>query len=186
MMDEKVHEDRESTAELDRVQWYAVHVRSNQEKVTAGLLEGGGVEVFLPTYRTVSSRRDRRAVLEKPLFTGYLFVRLAWRSAERLQVLNAPGTVRIITFGSCLVPVDDEVIESIRILVSNPDGQVAPHPLVKVGKPVEVIGGPFRGARGILELTDDRRPKLVVTIGFLGRSVAAPVEAAMLRPLLEK
>lgn len=185
-MDDTLSQKPEHKDELDDVRWYAVHVKSNQERITAGRLEGSGVEVFLPTYRTVSSRKDRHAVVDKPLFSGYLFVHLAWRSSERLHVLSAPGTVRIITFGSAPVPVEDEVIESIRILVANPDGQVAPHPLVKVGKPVEVIGGPFCGARGILEVTDGKRPKLVVTIDFLGRSVAAPVEPEMLRPLLEK
>jgi transcriptional antiterminator RfaH len=170
---------------LSSSKWYAVHVRSNQERKTADFVSDRRVEVFLPTYRIQSKRRDRRVMLTKSLFSGYLFVRINPQQAEeRVQVLKAPGTVRIVSFGKEPVPVPDSVIESIRILVGDGDGPARPHPLVRLGKSVEVVDGPFRGAVGILHETDDKKPKLVVEIEFLGRAVAVPIAMEQVQPLL--
>jgi transcription antitermination factor NusG len=160
--------------------WYAVHVRSNQEKGTAAFLEDRRVEHFLPTYRTRSARKDRNVTLLKPLFSGYIFVRIDHASEERLQVLQAPGCVRIVSFGKTPSTVPDEIIDSIRILTSDKD-IVRPHPLIRVGRPVEVIDGPFTGAFGILSETTGKKPKLVVELEFLGRAVAVPISVDEVR-----
>jgi transcription antitermination factor NusG len=65
----------------ESARWYAVHVRSNQERTTAAFVEGRGVEHFLPTYRTRSRRKDRRVMLERPLFKGYLFANIDIRGS---------------------------------------------------------------------------------------------------------
>lgn len=162
--------------------WYAVHVRSNQEKNTADFVRGRGGEVFLPTYCLQSKRRDRKVQLIKPLFSGYLFVRMDLHSEKRVDVLKAPGTVRIVGFGQEPVPVPDPVIEHLKILVGDGDGPARPHPLVKVGNQVRVISGAFAGVVGILHETEDKKPRLVVQLEFLGRAVAVPIESDQVQP----
>lgn len=170
---------------LSSSKWYAVHVRSNQERKTADFVRDREVEVFLPTYRVQSKRQDRRVLLTKSLFSGYLFVHIDPHAEERVEVLKAPGTVRIVSFGKEPVPIPDSVIESIRIVVGDGDGPARPHPLVRLGKHVEVVDGPFRGAVGVLHETDDKKPKLVVEIEFLGRAVAVPIAMEQVQPFLE-
>lgn len=164
--------------------WYAVHVRSNQERATAELLAGCGVERFYPTYRVVSRRVDRRVVLTRPLFTGYLFVHLDPASAQRIVVLRAPGVVRFVGFGDAPTAVPDETIRSLRILVEEGAGEARPHPLVRDGQRVAVVDGPFRGAAGVLHVGEGRKPRLVVEVEFLGRAVAVPIEPEQVQPLL--
>ncbi|MCK9462058.1 MAG: UpxY family transcription antiterminator [Proteobacteria bacterium] len=164
--------------------WYAAHVRSNQERVTAELLEARGVEHFLPTYRVASKRADRRVVLSRPLFTGYVFVRLDLASGQRIAVLRAPGVVRLVGFGDAPTAVPDETIRSLRILVEEGDGAARPHPLVREGQRVTVVDGSFRGAVGVLHVTADRKPRLVVEVEFLGRGVSVPITAEQVQPLL--
>jgi transcription antitermination factor NusG len=164
------------------LQWYAVHVRSNQERTTADFIRSRAIQVFLPTYQMRSARRDRNAILTRPLFPGYVFVRIDIHSSERIEVLKAPGTVRIVSFGNDPPPVPDSVIESIRILVGNGSGPVRPHPSVCLGASVEVIDGPFKGAIGLLSETEDKKPKLVVKIEFLGRAVAVPIAPDQVQP----
>ena len=164
--------------------WFAVHVRSNCERGTADYVRDHDIEVFLPTYRAPSKRRDRSVVLNRPLFPGYLFVHIDPRGPERVQVLRAPGTVRIVGFGEEPSPVPDGTIESIRILVGDGDGPARPHPLLRVGKRVEVVGGPFAGARGVLSEADShRKPHLVVEVNFLGRAVSVPIDPSQVVPL---
>lgn len=165
--------------------WYAVHVRSNQEMNTAAFLADRDVTHFLPTYRVRSRRRDRAVTLVKPLFTGYLFVKLEPHSSKRIQVLKAPGTVRIVGFGGSLTPIPDSTIESLKILVGEGGDVIRPHPLVRVGSRVRVTSGAFRGALGTLHETSDKSPRLVVEIEFLGRAVAVPISKEQVQPEFE-
>ena len=165
--------------------WYAVHVRSNQEKVVARHLEGRGLEHFLPTYREVSRRTDRRVVLERPLFGGYIFVRMDVEGRERIEVVGAPGVVRIVGFGGGAMPVPDETIESVRILTGDGGETVRPHPLVKSGRRVVVVDGSFAGASGVLFDRRGKKPNLVVEIEFLGRAVGVPVSEDQVRPVFD-
>jgi transcription antitermination factor NusG len=169
----------------DARSWYAVHVRSNQERGTASLLEGRGIELFWPTYTTRSKRVDRQGLLVRPLFPGYLFVRIDIGGPERIEVLRAAGAVRIVGFGGEATPVPGETIESLKILVGSGADQVRPHPLVRAGQRVNVLDGPFRGATGVLAEADDRRSRLVVEVEFLGRAVAVPIAADQVQPLFD-
>jgi transcription antitermination factor NusG len=164
--------------------WYAVHVRSNQERATGRLLEGRAVEVFLPDYMVRVRRTDRRVEVTRPLFPGYLFARIDLAAPERVEVLRAPGTVRIVGFGEGPIPIPDDVIHSLRILVGAGQGTVRPHPLVRAGQRVEVTDGPFAGAIGVIARTEGRKPRLVVEVEFLGRAVAVPIGPDEVRPLL--
>ncbi len=162
--------------------WYAVHVRSNFERQVVQFLRGRrGPETFLPTYRTKSRRPDATAPVERPLFPGYLFARLAAPADERVAVLQAPGVVRLVEFGGRPAPVDDATIDSLRIIVADPSA-ARPHPLLREGQAVRVVGGPFAGAVGRLSRARGRKPRLVVTIEILGRAAAVSVDLTDVEP----
>ena len=164
--------------------WYAVHVRSNQERLTAGQLAARGVEPFLPTYTALSRRLDRRVVLTRPLFSGYVFARFDLAGPSRIAVLRAPGVVRIVGFGGAPTPVPDATIDSLRILAAEGEGVVRPHPLVREGQEVAVVDGCFRGAVGVLHVKAGRKPVLVVELELLGRAVAVPIAPEQVHPLI--
>ena len=163
--------------------WYAVHVRSNHERLAAEHLAGRGVELFLPLYSALSQRRDRRVMLERPLFTGYVFAHIDPTGEARVAVLRAPGVVRIVGFGGEPSPIADDTIASLRILVERGGGVARPHPLVRDGQRVAVVDGSFRGAVGVLHVTAGRKPQLIVEVEFLGRAVAVPIAPEQVNPL---
>src|SRR5262245_29428745 len=77
-------------------QWFAVWTHSQCEvKVEEGLLLKG-FEVFLPQVRIPSRRRDRRVVLVRPLFPGYLFLQIPPSRTSYIDVHNTDGVVRMI------------------------------------------------------------------------------------------
>jgi len=164
--------------------WYAVHVRSNQERTSAAFIEDRKINFFLPMYKVQSKRKDRQKILLKPLFSGYLFVNIDYNSRDRIQVLKAPGTVRIVGFGDVPTSISDSVIDSIKILTGFEKETIRPHPLIRSGQQVEVIDGPFRGAIGVLHETSDRKPKLVVEIELLGRAIAVSILKEQVQPIL--
>ncbi|MBI5499415.1 MAG: transcriptional antiterminator [Deltaproteobacteria bacterium] len=155
--------------------WYAIHVRSNFERQVVLFLQARhGPETFLPTYRTRSRRAGATEPVERPLFPGYLFVRLEALDAPRVSVLQAPGVVRLVEFGGRPAVVDDEIVGSLRIIVAGP-AEARPHPMLREGQLVRVVGGPFAGAVGRLVRGRGRKPRLVVSIDILGRAAAVPV-----------
>ncbi len=56
--------------------WYAVYTRSRHEKVVHHALGETGMQSFLPLRNVLSQWKDRRKQVQKPLFPGYLFVRV--------------------------------------------------------------------------------------------------------------
>ena len=52
------------------------------------------------------------------------------------------------------------------------------HPYLNVGDRVEVVRGPFVGARGLLARTAPGRHKLVIAVEFVNQAVAVEIDAA--------
>ena len=98
--------------------WYVLHTRSRFEnKVNEGL-ERKSKEVFLPKVLVRSKRRDRKVMLRVPLFPGYIFVRTDLDPADQLDIVKTTGIVRFVGNRSGPLPVPDEAIESLRLMVA--------------------------------------------------------------------
>ncbi|MSO23904.1 MAG: hypothetical protein EXQ58_11825 [Acidobacteria bacterium] len=63
-------------------EWYAVYTRSRQERAVKTQLDERAVENFLQTYEKISQWKDRKKLIQVPLFPGYLFVKVLF--ARRL------------------------------------------------------------------------------------------------------
>ncbi len=146
-------------------QWFAIRTRSNREWTTAGSLAGQGYETFLPLYKPSTRHTIKSA--EKPLFPGYLFCRFDVR--QRLPILQNSGVVHIVSVGKIPAPLQDEEIESLRIIVQSP-ANVDRYPEFVTGDTVTVTDGPLRGAKGTI--VRNGGDLLVVSITLLQRSVS--------------
>lgn len=154
--------------------WYAIYTRPRHERQVTLQFENKQLECFLPCYASVRRWRDRRVVLNLPLFAGYVFARFA--ATDRREILKTPGVVRIIGFGNRLVPVPDSEIDALRTCVAS-KAKVQPHPFLTVGRRVRVVHGPMAGAEGILVRRRDNW-RLVISVELINRSVAVEVDAA--------
>ena len=150
--------------------WYVVHTCSRHEpKVEMGLSRKG-VEVFLPTVKVRSRRRDRVQMLEVPLFPGYLFVHTDLRDFDYHHILRQDGVVRILGSKGQHTPVPEDTVDSIRTLVNS--GQpVFSWSKLAPGKRVRVVDGPLAGATGVILRLKKGKSRLVVGVELLGRSV---------------
>jgi len=179
-----IHGDQQSlsTSSLadgfDRPEWYAVYTNARHEKRVTEYLGGRLVECYLPSYKSVRRWQDRRKEVELPLFPGYVFVRIAYRS--RLQVLTAPGVVQIVSFDGKPAPIRDDEIETLRRGTSSTN--LEPHPYLKVGRRVRVRSGPLSGMEGILIRRKDGF-RLVLSIDLIMRSVAIEVDESDVEPV---
>jgi transcription antitermination factor NusG len=156
--------------------WYAVYVKSRHEFVARGELLKKGIETFLPISKRLSQWKDRRKMIEVPIFPSYLFVCVAPRPDAFLDVLKTRGTVQMVSLErSSPTPVYEEEISSLKLLVeSGEDFDIYPH--LREGERVRVIKGPLAGAEGVLDVKSDQY-RFLVNVELLGRSIGVNIYA---------
>lgn len=152
--------------------WYALRIRSRQERVIASALHGKGYEVFLPLYLSRRRWSDRIKELELPMFPGYLFCRFDVQ--KRLPVIVTPGIVQVVGIGKDPIPVEDAEIAAIQSVVGS-RLNAQPWPYLQVGRRVRIECGPLRGVEGIL-IAVKKAHRLVISVTLLQRSVAVEVD----------
>ncbi|MFZ5447628.1 MAG: transcription termination/antitermination protein NusG [Thermodesulfobacteriota bacterium] len=167
-----LHPITDSPEKAISLPWYIVHTCSRHEcKVSSGLTKKG-FEVFLPTVKVRSRRRDRLRMIEVPLFSGYLFLHSDLKDFDYYHVLRQEGVVRILGVNGQCTPVPEETVKSIRILVNS--GQpISPWPKLLPGRRVRIIEGPLAGASGSILRLKKGKSRLVVSVDLLGRSLCA-------------
>lgn len=130
--------------------WYVLHTRSRFETVVHDGLFKKAHEVFLPKVRVRSRRRDRKVMIDVPLFPGYVFVKTNLHPHHHLDILKTVGAVRLIGNKQVPVPVPEETIDSLRIMVSH-DSTIQTGSRFRKGDRVMVVNGPFTGIVGIFD-----------------------------------
>ncbi|NJD57122.1 MAG: UpxY family transcription antiterminator [Nitrospirae bacterium] len=156
--------------------WYALYVRSRHEFVTEGELTRKGICCFLPTVKKMSQWKDRKKLVEFPLFPGYIFAYVQPYTEGFINVLRTRGAVDLVASEPGVpTPVPDEEMDALMILVGS--GQkIDVYPDLREGTRVRVTKGPLQGAVGTLENRDDEY-KFMINIDILGRSVGVRVYA---------
>lgn len=72
----------------DMFHWFALYVKSRHEFVASSELKQKGIETFLPSVMKLNQWKDRKKLVEFPLFPGYLFVHVPPSPEEFLNVLK--------------------------------------------------------------------------------------------------
>jgi transcription termination/antitermination protein NusG len=160
--------------------WFAVWTRNQYEPRVSEQLCRKRFEVFLPTVRVPSRRRDKRVILAQPLFPGYLFLRFAPSRAGYVRIASTDGVVRVLGDGwDALQPVPDEQVDAVRRLVTSAEGARAV-PWLRVGDRVRIVGGPLAGLEGLVRDRCRGRATFVVNVDLLQRSVGVELDAGLL------
>jgi transcription antitermination factor NusG len=152
----------------DEARWFAAYTCANHEKRVASLLQGRGVDYFLPLYSCTRRWKDRSVSLNLPLFPGYIFVRLA--AHARLRVLEVPGVAHLVGFNGRPYPIEESEIESLRKGVAN-RVRLVPHGYLTSGSRVRIARGPLEGVEGIL-IRRKNVHRVVLSLDLIARSVA--------------
>lgn len=165
--------------QLVQPHWFAAYTFGNHEKRVAEALAGKSVEHFLPLYESVRRWSDRKMRLQRPLFPGYVFVRIA--SQERLSVQRVQGVVRLVGFNGQLAALPDDEIEILRRALTTLV-RAAPHPFLAAGARVRIVRGPLAGLSGVT-VRRKGSTRVVLSIELIQRSVVVDLDAADLEAI---
>jgi transcriptional antiterminator NusG len=153
--------------------WFGVRVKPRSEVRAADNLSLRGYQPFLPAHRVRRRWSDRIKLLEEPLFPGYLFCRFA--ASELIRILESPGVIQVIGIGRTPVPVSDAEIGAIQTMVAS-NLEITPWPYLQTGQGIQIDVGPLAGIRGIVIRSAVGKPRVLISVTLLQRSVAAEVE----------
>jgi transcription antitermination factor NusG len=159
--------------------WFALKVRSRQERITAKALSGKGFEVFLPLFRCKRRWSDRIKQVDLPLFSTYLFCR--FHLQEQISVLSTPGIVQIVSRGKRPEPVEETEISRIRKMIHS-GLALEPWRALVIGQAVRLEDGPLKGMTGTL-IQVRGSDRLIVSVPLLQRSVAVEIDRQWACPL---
>ena len=155
-------------------QWYVLHTKSRHEKVVNDGLLKKSIEVYLPLVTVRSKRKDRRVMIRVPLFPGYIFVKTDLHPNSHLEVVKTAGAVRLIGNRQGPVPVPDQTVNSLQIMVAS-NHPVTTGNQLKSGDRVMVIYGPFAGVVGTF-VRYGSKGRVIVNIEALGQYAGVEVD----------
>ena len=155
-------------------QWYVLHTKSRHEKVVNDGLLKKSIEVYLPLVTMRSKRKDRRVMIRVPLFPGYIFVKTDLHPNSHLEVVKTAGAVRLIGNKQGPVPVPDQTVNSLQIMVAS-NHPVTTGNQLKSGDRVMVVYGPFAGVVGTF-VRYGSKGRVIVNIEALGQYAGVEVD----------
>src|ERR1039458_5960145 len=129
--------------------WYAVQTRARHERVVVQRFRDKGLTTFLPLVTEVRRWSDRQKVLELPLFSCYVFVKIMNTNEDRLRVLSTDSVFDFVGVRRQGTPIPDEQIEAVRTIVEERVSWQS-HPFLKIGQRVRIRSGALDGVEGIL------------------------------------
>jgi transcription antitermination factor NusG len=147
-----------------------VRVRTQSEKRVQSALNAAGIDEFLPTFRETVRWSDRTKVVDRPLFPGYIFVRLV----EVLPVLQISGVVQLLGSNLKPLPIPEDQIDAVRrVCLSTVEASPCPY---EVGADITIASGPLAGVKGIIRRIKGAT-RLVVAIEILRRAISVEIDA---------
>jgi transcription antitermination factor NusG len=161
--------------------WYVIHTRSRHEAKVESALQQRGLEIFLPRVVIRSRRRDRKLLLEMPLFPGYLFVHTTLEHLTLYDIIKLKSVVRLLGGTTGPSPLSSETVDSIKTII-NSDRPYYPGPYLKQGMKVRIVDGPLAGTVGIIQERRQKNRRLVVVVELFRRAVTVELEDEALDP----
>jgi len=158
------------------LKWYALYTKSRHEKFIDSELKKRRIESFLPLRNIKRRWSDRTVTIEEPLFKSYLFVKTGVLNSR--EVLKTKGAVKFVSAGAQPVPIQENVILSLRNAVQN-NMALDPFPYLSQGDRVIVRSGIFKGIEGFILRKDDKKCRLVISIDALMASVSVEVDSCL-------
>jgi len=160
--------------------WYAIYTHPRAEKQVFQRLLEQGIEAYLPLQKTLRQWSDRKKMVEVPLFTSYVFVRINRRSYD--DVLRTNGVVKYVMFEGKAATIPNEQIDNLKIIVNSNENIETDWKRLEKGERVRVTAGSLRGLTGEL-ITDGKRKKVLVRIDRIDQNLVVEVHGALLEAI---
>ena len=137
--------------------WYAIYTNSRSEAKVAKRLIDEGIEIFFPTIKEQKQWSDRKKIIEKPLFTSYIFVKIS--NIEYELVRRTPGVVNFVYFLGKPAIIREHEIEAIKeFLKKTTTSSIIFEPYDEV----IISSGYLKGRKGIIKNVGKTKLRIII------------------------
>ena len=158
--------------------WFAVYTKYKREKIIKRDLEKQGIEVYLPLQKLTRVYASKRKVVEMPLISCYIFVKIT--KPEYLRVLQTESVVNFVKIAKNLISIPEREIDIMRQIVGEGIPVTAEPSAFHKGDDVEIIGGNLTGLKGVL--VDNHGDKqVIIDLESMGYALRMTLDAKFLR-----
>jgi transcription antitermination factor NusG len=155
---------------VDEILWFVAHTKPRCEKKLERHCAREQLAITLPCYKSPHRYRGKTVVFEKPLFPGYVFLRIT--EDEKRLVFKSDCIANLLTvtdqelFGRQLADI---------LLALESDLEIRLAPAIGEGTRVEIKSGPLRGLDGWVESRYGANVVLL-RLDFIGQAAAVKVD----------
>lgn len=148
-------------------QWFCIHTKPKSEHLAAANLSlFDEIETYCPRIKFKRSTPRGKVWFTEALFPGYIFARFDL-SVWRHFVKNSAHVIGIVGFGDVPVAVPDQIVEDVRSEMRGQELRELSHDL-QIGDTMEVVLGPKRVLRGIMDGPASQEERVKVLLELLG------------------
>lgn len=159
---------------MSDVLWYVAHVRPRCEKKLVDYCAREGFPTTLPLYRSVKKYRGKTVTFHKPLFPGYVFLRLV--PTQRQSVYQSDYVANLLD-----VPDQAEFEHQLNdiLFAVEQEVEVRLAPTIGPGVKVRIKSGPLQGIEGWVE-SRKGMVEVLLRLDFIGQAAAVKMDATNL------
>ena len=157
--------------------WWVAHTRPRCEKKLTQFCEREGLAATLPCYDSAHKYRGKNVVFRKPLFPGYVFLKI--ERAQKSLVQHSDHVANLLE-----VIDQEQFTEQLEdiLLALDTESEIRLAPAIGPGMRVQIKNGPLRGVEGWVEERYGMSTVLL-RLDFIGKAAAVKVEATDLEPI---
>nr|MDK2851541.1 hypothetical protein [Candidatus Cloacimonadota bacterium] len=150
--------------------WTVVHTKPRCEKKLANYAGQNLIHYYLPQIKQKRVYQRRKVITTVPMFPGYIFMILS--VLERQTILISGMVVNFIR-----VVNQKELLDELRSIcfISEQDTPIQNCIWLSKGLEVEIISGPLKGTRGVVE-SHDKISELRLQVNILRQAVMVKVD----------
>ena len=161
--------------------WYLIQFKRNSYKLAERNLNNQGFKTFLPVQDITSRGKSKFLTAIRPLFPGYMFVKIELDTEPWHKINSTPGVSRLICQEGLPKRVPQDIVSGLMARCDDLGKLLAPTPLER-GDPVAVLTGALTKFVATVETIDsDKRIWLLMDI--MGQHARVRVYPEQIRPL---
>lgn len=170
----------------DNARWFCVSVAGSADFTVEGKLSTAGVEVFALREKHVFVKGGKKIEAEKPVFGGYLFVRMLPVAEAFHAIMQVKDVKNILGDGKRYTEIPVNHMAVFTRVFDEPDvARMSVDRTIGQGQQARIIGGLFAGHDClVLQVSGGRNPRVrVCVLGFGEYSRDVTLDLALLRKL---
>ena len=163
--------------------WFVLHTYSGYEnKVKSNLearigsmnMEDKIFEVVIPMEDVIEFKNNKKQIVKKKVFPGYLLVRMHLDDDSWHVVRNTPGVTGFVASGNKPQPLSRREVEAILQVKPEDKRVVRPRLEWEIGDTIRITDGAFAGQTAQISEINVEQSRLKVLVNIFGRDT--PVE----------